>query len=111
MIKIYKGDRVLNVTKAAYDNYYLNSGWQLKKTVENSTEASENIINETVEETVEQPIEHDEWEEAVNETVEVEKPLSEMNRDELTNKAISMGLDISGVTSNKQLRELIKSNM
>lgn len=40
---------------------------------------------------------------------EVEKPLSEMNRQELERKANSLGVDITGLTTNKQIREAIRS--
>ena len=50
-----------------------------------------------------------EWDEVIDE--EPEKPLSEMNREELTEKAESLGINISGLTKNAQIREKIKSCM
>ena len=41
---------------------------------------------------------------------DVEKPLSEMNNYELKQKAESLGIDISGLKSNKEIREAIRAN-
>lgn len=91
-----------NVAKSAYDNYFKNAGWHIDGSVEDlsfSDEVEESSYDENPEE---------DWD-SVDETVE--KPLSEMNRAELLEKAESMGLDVSDCTNNKQMREKIKSNM
>lgn len=105
MVKIVKGSKTLKVTKSAFDNYYANSGWRLE------TASAENAEIEKAEELNSDDNSADEWEGYEEEAEEIEKPLSEMNREELTAKAVEMGLDISSVNSNKQLRELIKTNM
>jgi hypothetical protein len=98
MVKIFKGDKNLTVTKSAFDNYYKNAGWLVKQG---------NLV--TVKGVVEESKQEDEWD-GFDEEAEVEKPLSDMNRDELVEKALSLGIEIPSTVNNKQLRELIKSH-
>jgi hypothetical protein len=115
MIKIYKNGKTLKVTQSAFNNYYANSGWRLSEASPNfeDVKADKKTLKNAESNTNEVDVQ-DEWEgfdETADAEEEFEKPLSEMNRDELTAKAKSLGLNISNVNSNKQLRELIKSHM
>ena len=115
MIKIAKGNLVNTVPNSAFDNFFKSQGWEM---VEGDYSPSIPIVEEEQKEVVEEQeqIEEnsdDEWDEVIDELKdeEVEKPLSEMNKEELVNKANSLGMDITGLTTNKQLREAIKSFM
>lgn len=89
MVSIVKGSKTLSVTRSAYDNFYKRNGWGLSEGYSESSESG------------------DEWDDVLNE--ENEKSLSEMNNAELREKAEAMGIDITGLTSNKQIRERIRS--
>lgn len=101
MLLIGKGKKKLKVTDKAYDNFYKNSGWEVLKQLGTK-------VKKPVKETVESEV--DEWE-GVEDDSEVKKPLSEMNRQELEEYAAELGVDLSGLTSNKQIREAIKAAM
>lgn len=100
MVRIGKGEMEKRVSLSSFHNYYENAGWLILDHVVGSS-------FEQVDESDE--ISDSEWDEAIDE--EPEKPLSEMNREELTAKAESLGIDISGLTKNAQIREKIKSCM
>ena len=110
MVKIAKGNLVNTVPKSAFDNFFKSQGWEM---VEGDYAPSIPIVEEKeVEEVVEEQEENsDEWDEVMDELKddEVEKPLSDMNKEELISKANSLGMDITGLNTNKQLREAIKS--
>jgi hypothetical protein len=110
MVKIVKDNKVLTVTKSAFKNFYENAGWSVLSGTPSVDVKAEEVANTNSMNTEDSTDEWDGYEEEA-EQEEIEKPLSEMNREELTEKALAMGLDISKVTSNKQLRELIKSHM
>ena len=100
MVKIEKvGVGQLTVPDKAFDNYYKAAGWHVVEGGKKATKATK------VEET-----EEDEWA-GFEEEEEVTKPLSEMNRPEMEAFAAKRGIDISGATSNRQLRELLKAHM
>lgn len=99
---VKKGKATKLVNESVYENYLKNAGW----VVEGEEIKSEPIQNEVPEE-IEEEYSDEEW----DEDEEVEKPISEMNNEELKEKAISMGIDISSLKSNKQLREAIKAAM
>lgn len=112
MIKIKKGEKVMSVPAASYDNFYKNAGW---RKVEQETEVVEDNsvdfdkLNEDigpVPEDEEEVID-DEW--AGYEDEEIEKPLSEMTDAELKQKAASLGISTKGL-SVKQIREKIKNH-
>lgn len=108
MVKIRKGARENLVAKSAFDNFFKNQGWELVG--EEQSSPSPVIEEEAIEEPTEQ---EEDWDEVLeDEAVEedIEKPLSEMNKEELINKAVSLGLDISDCTSNKQIREKIRAS-
>ena len=50
----------------------------------------------------------EDWD-SIEDDEEVSKPISEMNNAELKEYATKLGIDISGLSSNKQLREAIKA--
>lgn len=85
MVEIVKGNKTLSVTQGAFENFYESAGWE-----KSNREAD------------------DEWDTAILETGEV--PVSKMSHDELVEKAIELGVDISDNPSNKQLRERIRNN-
>lgn len=87
MVKIVKGENKMEVTRSAFDNFYKNAGWE--------------VLPEVVSEDSD-----DEWGEVLK---EYEKPLSQMNNTELIEKAISLGLEINGNVTNRQLREMISA--
>lgn len=98
MVRIEKlGRAPMIVPKSAYENFFKNSGWTLSGSVGAESQVSD--VSESVE---------DEWEELDQ---EYEKPLGEMDLEELRNKAAEMGLDVSGLTTPKQVRDKIRKNM
>ena len=122
MLTITKNGKTKTVSESVYATVFKDSGWMVvgensptsviqKEQVEENTE--EEIVNEVVEnnedENIEDEIPDEAWDEAVAEE-EVEKPLSEMNREEIVAKAKSLGINADGMT-NKQLREAIKKKM
>ena len=111
MVRIAKGNLVNTVPKSSFDNFFKSQGWVI---VEGDYTPSIPIVEEKVEEEVKEQVEEnsdDEWDEVIDELKDedVEKPLSDMNKEELIAKANSLGMDITGLNTNKQLREAIKS--
>lgn len=102
MVKITKpGRSPMTVTQSAYENFYKGAGW-LSQPVSKKKGSSQS--------TYEPEPESDEWDE-VDESFETEKSLSEMTVEELREKAASMGVDLSGVTTPKQIRDKLKRYM
>lgn len=101
MVIIGKGKKKLRVTNKAYDNFYKNSGWTIVKQLGANKKADTKKPEKE---------EQDEWDN-VDEDSDARKPLSDMNRQELEEYAAELGVDITGLTSNKQLREAIKAAM
>lgn len=110
MVVIKKGKLTKTVTLSSFHNYYENSGWELtgENVINNRTDVNEEF-DDLSDVGNEEEIPDSEWDDVMEE--EVEKPLSEMNRTELEAKAASLGVDISGLTKNAQIREKIKSVM
>lgn len=106
MVRIKKGTKARVVSLASFHNYYKNSGWELCDEVPAKDEPVSEF-EDNIQESDEDEVSDSEWDEAMED--EVEKPLSEMNRSELEAKAASLGIDISGLTKNAQIREKIKS--
>ena len=111
-VTIKKGDKTLTVMKSAFEEYFANQGWSISnvgKLVAVVETAPEKPIAEP--EVEANDSEEEDWSEFEEEEVdeEIEKPLSEMNRAELEQKANSLGIDISEAKTNKQLREIIKN--
>ena len=106
MIKIVRGNLVNYVSKSSFDNYFKSQGWEIAGG--NEPPVSPKVENNVIEEEVEE----DDWDDVLDEfkDEEVEKPISEMNKQELIAKAKSLDIDVSDDLTNKQLRELIKSH-
>ena len=125
IVTIEKNGKTKSVSYAAYCNFFKDAGWvvegednspsqpvvkEVESVVEDAGEAeTENTVEAEQNEVVDEEIADEEWEEAIAET-EVEKPLSEMNREELVAKAESLGIEI-GNKNNNQLRKAIKEVM
>lgn len=98
MITIRKGKMTKEVPASAFANYYQNSGWVAddepvkKKVVENISEPDE--------------VSDEDW----DSVMEDEKPVSEMNREELIAKAKSLGISV-GNMNNRQLKDAIRNMM
>lgn len=115
MIKIIRDGVVNVVPKSSFDNFFKPQGWKLAEGEEISPSVTNSEpINEEVETSQvdsESEVSDDEWDDVLDELVdeEVEKPISEMNKKELTAKAKKLGINPANLT-NKQLREAIKSS-
>lgn len=97
MVVIKKGKKTAKVTKSAYKNFFKGHGWLI-----DDSGVNEDIkTNESIEDTSDE-----DWDEVME---EVEKPLSEMNKQELEIKAASLGVNINGLTTNKQIRDAIRN--
>ena len=112
MITIKRDNRTATVTRSAFDNFFKNNGWVIVGEAEKaSPKPDKEKVEKEPEPVVEQEESEEDWDEVIDELKddEVEKPLSEMNKSELTAKAKEMGIKIPAGTSNKDLRELIKN--
>lgn len=103
MLLIGKENKKLKVTNKSFDNFYKSHGWEVIKEYGKSSKKSSKKEEDEWGDISKQ---EDEWED-VDE--DVRKPLSEMNRQELEEYAAELGVDLSGLTSNKQIREAIKA--
>lgn len=104
MVKITKPRRSpMMVTEAAYENFYKSAGWIMATQPVSRKKGAAYAGEESETET-------DEWDN-VDDEFESEKSLSEMTVDELREKAASMGIDLSGATTPKQIRDKIKRYM
>lgn len=99
MIRISKGGKETSVTESAYKNYFARNGWT-KIDTDSSDPSSDHGNDDWDEET-----ENDDWDE------EPAKPLSEMNRAELEAYAKEKDVDLTGLTSNNQIRKAIKEKL
>lgn len=117
MIRIVKGNLVNTVSKSAFNNYFKSQGWDIVKgddippipVLEEEKVIEEPVETIEAEEVIED--DSDEWNDVLEELQdeEIEKPLSEMNKKELMEKAQSLGVNVKGLETNKQLREAIKA--
>lgn len=103
MVRIVKENKTRIIPKSAYGEYYKNSGWVLD---EDEMFGKNNIYSK---DDKEENVDEDDWD-SLAESDYGEKSLSEMNRQELSEKAESLGIDISDCTTNKMIRERIKKN-
>lgn len=103
MVTIIKGEgenrKTLQVARSAYKNFYKGAGWQIDEDVK--------IV------TSQESDEDDEWADYDDngEKDEPMKPLSEMSRAELEERAKELGVDLTGLSSARQMREAIKAAM
>lgn len=125
MVTIQKNGMSKTVSESAFRNFFKDSGWVVagdyspalpveeEKVEEVAVEETvvENEVNEPEQQVndVEEEIADEEWEDAIAEE-DVEKPLSEMTRAELVEKAKELGIEVSK-KNNKQLRDEIKAKM
>ena len=120
MVEIRKGKTVTSVSLSAYNNYFKDSGWELVggdeklPTTTPDVPEVEEVKNDVEENVDSDDVSDEDWDEALEEDEElkdndIEKPLSEMNKEELLAKASSLGLNVSENSTNKQIREAIKS--
>lgn len=130
LVKIQKMNKTMLVTKSSFENYFKNAGWNevdTKSTLSNSPEApaeskknkSINTKANEVKTPVEPPVtsgdsvKEDEWAEAIDEFDEidegVQKPISEMTRNELIQFAKDNDISLAGVNKTNQIREAIKT--
>lgn len=111
LVKIYKGDKSLLIPYGAYKHQYAPSGWILSKDFRvTDSQPDETVSDEKEHETeYENEDENDTSESSVIEDLE-ERPLSELSIPELRALAEHKGIDITGITSAKKLRDAIKSS-
>lgn len=123
MLTITKNGKTKKVSESVFKTVFKDSGWSVvgeqsptsavsDENVETEKVEIEENVNEVVEENKDDSddeIPDEEWDEAIAEE-EVEKPLSEMNREEMLAKAKNLGINADGM-NNKQLREAIKKKM
>lgn len=128
-VKIQKMGKTLEVSKASFENFFKNAGWNEAGEIpasSNSLEAlegskkSKSINTKANKEKFNQEdsgesgdISNDEWDEVIEEMEEadfdVQKPISEMNRDELIQFAKEHDISLVGLSKNNQIREAIKT--
>lgn len=120
MIKITNGVDTLLVPNGAYKSQYQPNGWRPvdgeKVPSEAPAKPSKTVsvpegVNTSDEyeaaESANEGVEEDVCEIEDIDSMEPEKPLSEMTSGELKRKAKSLGIDISEMTSKKQVRDAI----
>lgn len=111
MIRVKKNGKRMEISSAAFHNFYKSAGWEIDGSVvviEKQVEPSSDEYEEDAEE--------DEWNDALSEEEgfveipdDVEKPISQMNHSELIEKAIRVGVDVSDNPSNAKLRDRIRN--
>lgn len=96
MVKIKNGDKVMTVTRGAYNSIFKDMGFIM---------VHEAKTPKTFDEDAEEDTEGAEMEE---ETQLEEKPLSEMNFNELKEYASQLGIPTAGMRTRKELKEAIQ---
>lgn len=104
MVVIKKGTNRLKVTNSAYKNFYQYAGWVVEEEKTKKKEKPQPEVNND-------EVSDEEWDEAMSDDEEPTKPLSEMNRAELEELAKELGVNLAGLSTNKQIREAIKAAM
>lgn len=118
-IKIFKNGKTLEVSKSSFENFFRNSGWsEVNKnlTSSNHQKSSRKPENKNINNTKDSELNvkeeasgessDDEWAEVLEE--EIQKPITEMNRDELIEFAKANNISLEGLTKNNQFREAIR---
>lgn len=114
MIKIRKGSKTLVIPAGAYDTIYAPAGWEradgTKKSVKEpqKVEKTPEPLEESEEEFEEELDEEDEDVEYVDPEELNEKPLEELDFEELKILAEYLDIDVKGLKSKKDVREAIK---
>ena len=121
MLTITKNGKTKVVSESVFKSVFKDSGWSAvgeqsptpvisNEQVENNEEDVNEVVENNEDENVEDEIPDEEWDEVVAEE-EVEKPLSEMNREEMLAKAKELKIAVTKNMTNKELREAIKEKM
>ena len=126
LIKIYKGDKSMLIPAGAYKYQYAPAGWLIegKSHIKNESDhmhmeeikppvvPEENSLEDEYEKESEEEMEEESEETEDKEIQDIEeKPLSELTVPELRLLAEHKGIDITGLTSAKKLRDAIKREM
>lgn len=120
MVKIEKNGKRMEVSSAAFHGFYEDAGWMLVSDYvpdgipTSDTEKLVDSFPEDPDEDSDGDSDDDDWEEVLVDNEPempegVEKPISQMNHDELMQKAERLGLDVSDNPSNAKLRERIRN--
>ena len=128
-IEIFKNGEKRKVSKSAFENFFKDSGWvEVGKTPASSSldsyqvvEKSDNKVKSKVDieedkfEASDESNEsfEDEWDEVLSEEEdeEIEKPISEMNKEELIAYAKKHDISLAGLSKVSQYREAIREAM
>lgn len=114
MVKISKNGKTMTISRSAYKNFYEQNGWRIESGVDKENAIELKVEEDKSNEVYDQDdLTDDDWADVVedeSELEEVTKPISEMNKKELEALAKELGIDTSSVSTNKQLRELIRNN-
>lgn len=120
MIEIYKHNKSLSIPAGAYHSQYAPNGWKLSKDAEVSklsleTDEDKNIPEQTEDINLSKETVSEDDSDNVEDNVEYvdpeelrEKPLEDLDFQELQILAEDMGIDIEGLKSSKSLRNAIK---
>ena len=118
MIKIRKGSKTLLIPAGAYDTIYAPAGWEKEDNTAKAVEEPQKVEetpepleddSEEVEETSEEELDEEgEDVEYVDPEELNEKPLEELDFEELKILAEYLGVNIKGLKSKKEVREAIK---
>ena len=133
LIEIVKGNKKQLVSKDSFENFFKDNGWKVAGKIPASSDSqkaqnkleNEDAIKTTVSEenheiepstdSNESSID-DEWDEVLQEesdeeSEEVEKPISEMTRNELIKYANKNDISLAGLNKTNQFREAIREAM
>ena len=113
MVNIIKGSKTLSVPVGAYNNMYAPAGWELADKVTKSIQKAEPKKEKKQPEP--EPVKNQEPEEEedvvyVDPEELQEKPLEELDFDELKILAEYLNVNIKGMKSSKAIREAIKKS-
>lgn len=109
MVKIMKGSKVLVVPGGAYRDVYASSGWVLAEAeAAPKPQKPEAKPPKKEPEQVPEEVEDDENVEYVDPEELLEKPLEELDYEELKILAEYLGIDTTGMRNSKSIRSAIK---
>ena len=114
LVKIYKGEKSLLIPHGAYKYQYAPAGWELSKENSPFHNQKDELQEESENSILGYEDEYNESEEEISESFDEiqeleEKPLSELSIPELRILADYKGVDTTGLTSAKKLRDAIKA--
>lgn len=121
-VKIVKGGLTKEVSNSAYKNFFKSAGWTLEGAVKEEIKddtvvpfPEDNVKDSSDSDDLDNSSDSDDdWDEDENDKnndddEDVDKPISEMNGTELREFAKLNGIDLTGLSTNKQIREAIKA--